>query len=124
VDSSCELLSSLDPASGSVHCCKVSCRTARSISRHQGGDVQRRASGLSGGVRLTEKTREAHRWMCMYGEARRAMLVTPTCTGAEKDMVLNASGFCPQLGQLSHTHAPSEQQVHSKVSLRRAVDAV
>jgi hypothetical protein len=42
---------------------------------------------------------------------------TPTCTGAEKEMVLNASGFCPQLGQLSHTPAPSEQQVHSKVSL-------
>ena len=118
------LLSSLDPASRFGHCCEVSYWTTRSISKHQGGDVQRRASGLSRNVPLTEKTREAHRWMCMYGEVRRALLVTPICTGAEKEMVLNASGFCPQLGQLSLTPAPSGQQVHSKVSLRRAVDAV
>jgi hypothetical protein len=67
MDSSCELLSSLDAASGSVHCCQVPCRTARCTSKHhQGGGVQRRASGLrlSGGGRLTEKTREAHGW-CM-----------------------------------------------------------
>jgi hypothetical protein len=74
MDSSCELLSSLDPASRSVHGCEVPCRTLRSISN--GGNVQRHASGLrlSGGVRLTERTREAHRWVCVYGEARRALL--------------------------------------------------
>jgi hypothetical protein len=31
MDSSRELLRSLDPASGSVHCCEVPCRTLRSI---------------------------------------------------------------------------------------------
>jgi hypothetical protein len=70
---SCELLSSLDAASGSVHCCKVPCRTARST---KGGDVQRRASGLrlSGGARLTEITREAHGWCMSVWEASRALL--------------------------------------------------
>ena len=33
MDSLCELLRSLDAASGSVHWCQVSCRTARSISK-------------------------------------------------------------------------------------------
>jgi hypothetical protein len=35
---------------------------------------------LSGGARLTEKTREAHGWVGVYGEACRALAVTPTCT--------------------------------------------
>ena len=67
MDSSCELLRSLCRVWGSVHCCGVPCRTMRSISKHQGGDVQRRAS--LGGVRLTERTREAHGWVWVYGEA-------------------------------------------------------
>ena len=33
---------------------------------------------LSGGARLTEKTREAHGWV--WGGACRALAVTPTCT--------------------------------------------
>jgi hypothetical protein len=55
----------------------VPCRTARSIRKHQGGDVQR---PVSPEVRLTEKTREAHGWVCVYGEACRALAVIPTCT--------------------------------------------
>jgi hypothetical protein len=72
-DSSCELLRSLDPASGFVHCCEVPRRTLRSISK--GGDVQRRASGLrlSGGARLTENTREVHGCVWVDVEAHRAL---------------------------------------------------
>jgi hypothetical protein len=113
MDSSCELLSSQGPASGSVHCCLVPCRTLRSISR---GVVQRRASLR--GVRLTDKTQEAYRCVWVHGEARRAAVMS-TCIDVHdfKPCVLS------ELGQ-SPAEPPSEQQVHSKVSLRRAVDAV
>jgi hypothetical protein len=163
---------------------------------------------LSGGARLTEKTREAHGWV--YGEAGRALAVTPTCTvytsaspsSAFFVVALQAQGLYDAVTHLQpcevprsmlslrycalshsarshraplhrstapHPHtdnaascrlpthvivmlrlprslrthdtvlaparvfsehhgactpAPSEQQVHSKVSLRRAVDAV
>jgi hypothetical protein len=60
--------------------------------------------------------------------------VTPTCTVLNQDQESRRSGepgwVLTQLGQLTHPHPslradpPSEQQVHSKVSLRRAVDAV
>jgi hypothetical protein len=60
-------------------------------------------------------------------ETRCATAVTPTCTALTRRQVQTLLGFCPQLGS-SHTHTqdspPSDQQVHSKVSLRRAVDAV
>ena len=46
MDSSCELLRSIDPARGSVYCCEAPCRTLRSISKHQGSP---------GGVRLREE---------------------------------------------------------------------
>jgi hypothetical protein len=67
MDSSCELLSSLYPASGSVHCCEVPCRTAR---RKQGTyrDV------LLGFASLQRKPGAAHRWVVVDGEARRALL--------------------------------------------------
>ena len=39
-----QLVCSLDPATGSVHCCEVPCRHGLSISKHQEGVVQRRAS--------------------------------------------------------------------------------
>jgi hypothetical protein len=77
-------------------------------------------------VCLSEKTREASRWVWMFVESRRA-LVTPTCTVLDKEAGSN-SAF-ETTGQLSHTSTlradpPSEQQVHSKVSHRRAVDTV
>ena len=70
MDSSCELLRSLDPASVSVHCCEVPCRTLlRNISK-----VVTFRDVLLGfaSLRRCEITREAHRWVC--GEARRALL--------------------------------------------------
>jgi hypothetical protein len=60
MDSPCELLRSLDAASGSVHRCEVPCRTARSTSK--GVTYTETCSSslrLSGGLRLTENTREA-----------------------------------------------------------------
>jgi hypothetical protein len=69
MDSSCELLRSLDAARRSVHCYEVPfLRTQRSISKHQGGVAHRDVLCVSC---LTEKTREAHRWV--YVEARRAL---------------------------------------------------
>jgi hypothetical protein len=62
-------------------------------------------------VCLSEKTREASRWVWMFVESRRA-LVTPTCTVLDKEARSNSVGFDPlgltQLGS-SHTPAPSEQ---------------
>jgi hypothetical protein len=54
----------------------------------------------------------------VHGEARRAAVMS-TCIDVHdfKPCVLS------ELGQ-SPAEPPSEQQVHSKVSLRRAVDAV
>jgi hypothetical protein len=71
MDSSCELLSSIDPASVSVHCCEVPCRTLRSISK---GVTFRDVLLGFASLRRCEKTREAHRWVVVYGEARRALL--------------------------------------------------
>ena len=48
MDSSCELLSSLDPASGS---CEEPCRTARSISKHQGGRTETVSQEVCGSLR-------------------------------------------------------------------------
>jgi hypothetical protein len=72
---------------------------------------------VSGGVSLTGKTREAHWWVWMYGEAGLHCCDSHLHCGQEP------VGFDTLLGS-SHTTAPSDQQVHSKVSLRRAVDAV
>ena len=75
VCSSCELLSSLDPARGSVHSSALP-----HCEKHQ-----QAPSGLTfrdvllgvrlpGGVCLTEITRELHRWVWLYWEAPRALL--------------------------------------------------
>jgi hypothetical protein len=57
-------------------------------------------------VRLTEKTREPHRWMWVYGEAHRALLCLPPVQEGERA----ALGFCRHTTWGSSlTHAPSEQ---------------
>jgi hypothetical protein len=99
--------------------CSASCKRVRSLLRsalpdcekHQQAPKGRRTETVSGGVRLSEKTREASRWVWMFVESRRA-LVTPTCTVLDKEARSNSVGFDPlgltQLGS-SHTPAPSEQ---------------
>jgi hypothetical protein len=76
------------------------------------------------GVLLAEKNRVVgvHRWVWRCEEAHRALLGRPP-------VLTRGCGSRIQPGQLSLTRTlradpPSEQQVHSKVSLRRAVDAV
>jgi hypothetical protein len=98
MDSSCELLSSLDPAWGSVHCCEVPCRTLEASASIKGVTFRDVLLGLASLRGLSEKTREAHRWVWVNVKARRALL-TPTCTVKErvlkedlKERVLNCVG--------------------------------
>jgi hypothetical protein len=67
MDSTCELLRSLDAASGSVHRCQVPCRTARSISTHQGGGAQRRVLLVFASLRRWASLREPARRTGGYG---------------------------------------------------------
>jgi hypothetical protein len=90
MDSSCELLSSLDPAWGSVHCCEVPCRTLEASASIKGVTFRDVLLGLASLRGLSEKTREAHRWVWVNVKARRALL-TPTCT-VLKERVLNCVG--------------------------------
>jgi hypothetical protein len=118
MDSSCELLSSLQQAR---HSCEVHCRTE---ARTEGCRIRLVLLGvrLPGGVCLTEITREPHRWVWLYWEAPRALLGLPpallTRRRVDLNRVSNTTGAA-----LTHPH-PQKQQVHSKLSLRRAVDAV
>jgi hypothetical protein len=63
--------------------------------------------------------------MCVWGGSP-CTAVTPTCT--DKEAASNGVGLTHNWGSSpTHTHVPRtalDQQVHSKVSLRRAVDAV
>jgi hypothetical protein len=73
MDSSCELLSSVDPASGSVHCCQVPCRTLRSVSKHPSrGDV--RAYRVCVSPEVYASLRKPASRIGVYVEARRALL--------------------------------------------------
>jgi hypothetical protein len=117
-----QLVCSLDPATGSVHCCEVPC-TLSEKHQHQGGD-QRRASSVC--VSLREPASRIGGCECM-GRLTVHCCASHLCSqeGESSVRVLPPHN----LGQLSHTRTlradpSSEQQVHSKVSLRRAVDAV
>jgi hypothetical protein len=104
----------------SVHCCEEPCRTLRSISKHEGyGGVLLGFASLRRCASFTQSARveEAHRWVGVYGEARRVHCCdSHPCCDRRVDHKLGSS----------HTlrAANPEQQVHSKLSLRRAVNTV
>jgi hypothetical protein len=118
MDSSCELLSSLQQARPF---------TLRSALPHRSTEEGCRIRlvllgvRLSGGVCLTEITREPSVGMGVLGGSP-CTAVTPTCTAHKA-----AGGFEPRYNTtgaaLTHPH-PQSSRLHSKVSLRRAVDAV
>jgi hypothetical protein len=78
-DSSYELLRSLDPASGSVHCCEVPRRTLRSISK---GMTFRDVLLVCVSPEVRASLRIPARCMGVYGWMWRLTVhcvVTPTC---------------------------------------------
>ena len=101
MDSSCELLSSLDAASGSVHCCEVPCRALEASASTMRVTVRDVLLGLASVRGLTEKTREAHRWVWVYGGSP-CTAVTLTCT-VLKD------GFETRHNWAALSPSPSEQ---------------
>jgi hypothetical protein len=106
--SSCELLRSLDAASGSVHCCEVPCRTLRSIST--GGDVQDVLLGFASLRELTERTRETSRWVRVDGKAR-------TCCDSHLHCCDKAKARDTDLVRLGSSHpTPHPEQTHPQSS--------